>query len=390
MIDGLLFLCLGLAVYHYAGYPLAVMLWARLAPRAGGAAAVPAPDAAAAREAAWPAVTLLIAAYNEERVIEAKLRNALAMHYPGRLEIVVVSDGSTDRTPQIVDSFATQGVVSMHSPPRRGKTAALNRGVAAARGEILVFSDANNDFNPDALVALVQHFRDPAVGGVCGVKRIRDAADRQSSKGDGLYWRYESAIKQAEGRIGSITNADGEIFAMRRRLYRPIEEHIINDDAEITFDIIQQGQRILYEPQAQSVEYASIHIEDDFFVKVRMVAGGFQTIARHWRRLLPPRSWFAFAFLSHKVLRYLMPLVLVALLLLCLLRANQPWGGGLLAAQAVFYGAAAVGYAMIRSGRIPGLTYVPFYFTAMNVAAFLGLVRFINGRQGTQWRKAQR
>jgi biofilm PGA synthesis N-glycosyltransferase PgaC len=389
MIDALLFTCLGLAVYHYVGYPLAVMLWARVAPRPGGADAVPA-LAEASLPSLWPPVTLLIAAYNEERVIEAKLRNALAMHYPGRLEIIVVSDGSSDRTPQIVAGFAAQGVVSMHSPPRRGKTAALNRGVAAAQGEILVFSDANNDFNADALTALVQHFRDPAVGGVCGVKRIREAADRESSKGDGLYWRYESAIKEAEGRIGSITNADGEIFAMRRRLYRPIEEHIINDDAQITFDIIGQGQRILYEPQAQSVEYASIHIEDDFFVKVRMVAGGFQTLSHHWRKLLPPRSWFSFAFLSHKALRYLMPVVLAALLLLCLVRIQQPWGAGLLAAQALFYGAAAIGFLLIRSGRIPGLTYVPFYFTAMNVAAFLGLVRFINGRQGTQWRKAQR
>lgn len=394
MIDWLLFTCLALAVYHYVGYPLAVMLWARWAPRPAGAQ----PGAQAGRAAgkdhrdtyAWPSVTLLIAAYNEERVIEAKLRNALAMSYAGPLEIVVVSDGSTDRTPQIVAGFADRGVVGMHNPPRRGKTAALNRGVAAACGEILVFSDANNDFNPDALNALVQHFADPAVGGVCGVKRIRAAAERESSKGDGLYWRYESAIKLAEGRIGSITNADGEIFAMRRHLYRPIPEHIINDDAQITFDLIEQGQRILYEPQAQSVEYASIRIEDDFFVKVRMVAGGFQTLAQHWRRLIPPRSWFAFAFLSHKGLRYLMPVVLMALLLLCLLRLNQPWGAALLGAQALFYGAAAVGYGLIRRGRIPGLTYVPFYFTAMNAAAFMGLLRFLNGRQNTLWRKAQR
>lgn len=389
LIDWLLFTCLGLAVYHYVGYPLAVLLWARVAPRPAGAqvgAQVDAPPPVPA----WPSVTLLIAAYNEERVIEAKLRNALAMDYPGALEILVVSDGSTDRTPQLVAAFADRGVVSMHQPPRRGKTAALNRGVAAARGEILVFSDANNDFNPQALTALVRHFADPAVGGVCGVKRIRAAADRESSKGDGLYWRYESAIKEAEGRIGSITNADGEIFAMRRALYRPIPEHVINDDAQITFDLIAQGQRILYEPQAESVEYASIRIEDDFFVKVRMVAGGFQTLAQQWRTLLPPRSWFAFAFLSHKALRYLMPVVLLALLMLCLLRLDQPWAAGLLGAQAVFYGAAAVGFALIRAGRIPGLTYVPFYFTAMNAAAFLGLVRFINGRQGTNWRKAQR
>ncbi|MEO8152862.1 MAG: glycosyltransferase family 2 protein [Rhizobacter sp.] len=381
----LVLLSIFVVLYHYAFYPALVLLIAQLRG--------PRPATRYQRgPGEWPTVTLLIAAYNEERVIEGKLRNALALQYPTPIEIIVVSDGSNDSTPQLVSAFSQQGVVSMHESARRGKTAALNRGVAAARGEILVFSDANNDFNADALLALVQHFAEPGVGGVCGVKHIREATDRESSQGDGLYWRYESAIKLAEGQIGSITNADGEIFAMRKNLWRPIEEFIINDDAQITFDIIDQGKRVLYEPEARSTEYASIHIEDDFFVKVRMVAGGFQTIALQWRRLLPPLSWFALAYLSHKVLRYVAPLFLIAIFAgsLVLTLMGEPFYQALLGLQVIFYGIAWTGWLRLRSGPLPTALYVPFYFCTMNLAAFLGFVRFVTGKQGTNWRKAQR
>lgn len=378
-------LSIAAVLYHYVGYPLLVLLLARMLP----VRPTPRYDATTP---AWPSVTLLIAAYNEERVIESKLRNSLELDYPGTLEIIVVSDGSNDSTPSLVSALASQGVVSMHQPARRGKTAALNRGVAAARGEIIVFSDANNDFNRDALKALVQHFADDSIGGVCGVKHIREDSGRESSQGDGLYWRYESAIKYAEGQIGSITNADGEIFAMRKSLWRPIAEHIINDDAQITFDIIDQHKRVLYEPAARSTEHASIHIEDDFFVKVRMVAGGFQTIAGQWRRLLPPRSWFAWAYLSHKVLRYVMPLFLIAILLgsLVLTIQGEPFFTALLGLQLLFYGVAWAAYLRLRRGPLPTALYVPFYFCAMNLAALLGFIRFLTGKQGTNWRKAQR
>lgn len=384
-------LSIAAVLYHYAVYPALVLLIARW--RGHGAAALyPASPEGSAGDTQWPRVTLLIAAYNEERVIEGKILNSLELDYPHPIELIVVSDGSSDSTPQIVSRYADRGAVSMHQAPRRGKTAALNRGVAAATGEIVVFSDANNDFNRDALKALVQHFADPAVGGVCGVKQIREAGDRESSVGDGLYWRYESAIKLAEGQIGSITNADGEIFAMRRGLWRPIAEHIINDDAQITFDIVDQRKRILYEPAARSTEYASIRIEDDFFVKVRMVAGGFQTIAQQWRRLLPPLSWFALAYLSHKVLRYLVPLFLVAIAVgsLWLAATGEAAYQGLVLLQLLFYGTAWAGWLRLRRGPLPTALYVPFYFCTMNLAALLGFVRFVTGKQGTSWRKAQR
>jgi poly-beta-1,6-N-acetyl-D-glucosamine synthase len=383
MAEILFFTCAFLVVYHYGLYPLAVITLARLRQGAGNSGRDSEP-------AQWPKVTLLIAAYNEQRVIAGKLRNSLELNYPGECEIIVVSDGSNDRTADIVASFADRGVVSMHESARRGKTAALNRGVAAARGEIIVFSDANNDFSHNALRALVGHFVDGRVGGVCGVKQIREADQRESSMGDSLYWRYESAVKYAEGRLGSITNADGEIFAMRKSLYKAIDESVINDDAEITFDIVRQGYRILYEPEARSIEYASIRIEDDFHVKVRMVAGGYQTLARHWRMLLPPRSWFSFAYLSHKVLRYLAPVLLISVFLLTVWLSANPVFLALLIGQIMFYGVAAYGYRRIRKYALPTLVYVPFYFSAMNLAALFGLVRFIARQQGTKWRKAER
>ena len=369
-----------LLAYHYLLYPALVVALARFK-------APPAP----VDPAQWPAVSFVIAAYNEERVIEWKLRNTLGLDYPkDRFEVIVASDGSNDRTAEIARGFEAQGVISLHEPQRRGKTAALNRGVNHARGEIVVFSDANNEFSTDAIRKLVRHFSDPSVGGVCGAKRIKPAAERESSAGDSLFWRYESLIKVAESRIGTINNADGEIFALRRALYKPVPEHIINDDAEITLDLIEQGKRIVYEPDAHSSEYASIHIRDDFYVKVRMVAGGYQTLAENAGALFPLRSWFAWSFFSHKTLRWLAPVFLI----LALASSAALADGGIytwaLVAQLVFYALAAAGWLLIGRTALPALLYVPFYFTTMNVAAFRGLLRFLRRSQTVHWRRAQR
>lgn len=381
----ILLLCCAIIVYHYAGYPAFVLLIARLRP-------APQPHRFSPEDDEWPRVALIIAAYNEQVVIERKLRNSLALRYPGQLEIIVVSDGSSDATAQIVGMFAEHGVRSLHSPERKGKVAALNRGVAATTADILVFSDANNDFSEDALVHLVAPMADPSVGGVCGMKQIRSGEDRDSSTGDGLYWKYESAIKAAESAIDSITNADGEIFAVRRSLWKPIAPHIINDDAQITIDITRQGQRVLYERNAVSTESASILIADDFYVKVRMVAGGVQTIADNWKYLIPPRNWFTFSFFSHKVLRYLMPIFLIGTFTLtaALSAGGGPFFSAFLVLQLLFYAMAGAGWWMLRHGKRPMPLYVPFYFCAMNTAALMGLIRHFRRTQGVNWRKAQR
>jgi len=374
----------GLLLFHFALYPMLVHALARLRRRGD--------DAAAADETALPSVALVIAAYNEERVIARKLANSLALDYPKELlQIVVVADGSSDCTREIVASFAAQGVVGLHDPRRRGKSAALNRAVAATGGDIVLFSDANNDFNAGAVRAMVRHFADERVGGVCGRKSIITASDRQASEGDSLYWRYESAMKKAESDLGIMTTADGEIFAIRRALWQPIPDAVINDDAEITFALVRAGRRIIYEPQAVSSELASARLEDDFAVKVRMIAGGFQTVQRHWRRLLPPRSAFAWAFLSHKLLRWLSPLFLALVLIASLTLVRQPLGAFLLAGQVLFYGVALWGWFARRRGELPAWQYVPLYFSLMNVAAIFGLRCFLAGDGVTTvWQKAAR
>jgi cellulose synthase/poly-beta-1,6-N-acetylglucosamine synthase-like glycosyltransferase len=373
-------LATALVAYHYVIYPGAVIVLARLFGRSAGDM----PDAGE-----LPTVTVVIAAYNEERVIAGKLDNTLSLDYPAqRLNVIVAAHGSSDGTADIVRSYAARGVVVLHEPERRGKTAALNRAVEAASSDIIVFSDANNDFNADALRQLVRHFNDPQVGGVCGLKQIYDASERESSVGDGMYWKYESAIKRAESRLGSITTADGEIFAVRRALYRPIDESLINDDAAITLDLVRSGYRVLYETAARSHEHASIRIEDDFNVKVRMVSGGFQTLAHNWRFLLPPRSAFAVMFLSHKVLRWLAPELLILMFLSSLLLCAQPLYLAALVVQLAFYLLAWRGWHTRAGAALPTAVYVPFYFCAMNLAALFGFYRHLT--RTTQWKKAQR
>ena len=369
--------------HHYVFYPIIVLLLSKLAMKST--------SGTLPQDGKLPRVSLVIAAYNEEKVIGRKLENSLGLDYPVKLlEVIVVSDGSSDNTSSIVEQYRDCGVISLHDPERRGKTAALNRGVAESQGEIVLFSDANNDFNLFAIRALVRNFADPDVGGVCGVKRIRDARERESSVGDSLYWRYESAIKLAESRLGSITNGDGEIFAIRRELYEPMDETVINDDAELTLKIVQKGFRVLYEPGAESSEFASIDIRDDFFVKVRMVAGGFQTISRHAAFLLPPRNCFTGAFFSHKILRWTSPIWLMTLLISTAQLIQHSFYMLLLIAQIILYGLGAIGWAMRKHGKLPTIIYVPFYFCTMNVAAFFGMMRHFRRGQNVQWRKAQR
>ena len=370
-----------LLVVHYIGYPVVVIALARL--RGAGATAQSA-------EADVPTVCFIIAAYNEQRVIEEKLHNTLSLDYPPeRLRIIVASQGSTDATPEIARSFEPHGVLVLHDPRRGGKTAALNEAVSRCSSEIIIFSDANNAFERSALRRLVAHFVDPMVGGVTGLKQIRAADDRESSVGDGLYWAYESAIKSAESALGSITAADGEIFAMRRELFRPMDPTLINDDAALTLDIVQSGRRLVYEPAAKSFEDASITIGDDFNVKVRMVSGGFQTLERNWRYLFSPGTRFAWQFFCHKTLRWIGPELLIILFLASATQLHQPRYAALFWMQVAFY-ALALGGLFLRSGTkpLPKLLYVPFYFCAMNAAAFMGLYRYLTGT--TVWKKAAR
>lgn len=343
------------------------------------------------RKEIYPAVSLIIAAYNEKKVIAEKINNSFALDYPeDKLEIIIVSDGSTDETPNIVNSYKDRGVISLHDPPRKGKTAALNRAVDCATGEIIVFSDANSMYDPKAIKMLVRNFNDSTVGGVTGRKSIVQSMDRESSRGDSLFWKFESTIKVRQSRINSITTGDGEIFAIRRNLYIKIPEYVINDDTAITFNIIKKDLRVVYEPYAISREEASIVIKDDFNVKARMVCGGYQTLALYWDMLFPPKNFFAFQFIVHKVLRWAMPLLLISLYScnIFLLYGFFLW---FLFLQSIFYFSALSGLFLKKSGYNLGVIYWPYYYCTMNVAAVIGLFHFLTGKSGVKiWKKAAR
>lgn len=370
---------LALAAWHFVGYPAVLALLAasrRRPPRASGEP--------------HERVAMIIAAFNEERVIAAKIENALSLDYPpGLFTVVVAADGSSDRTADIARSFNDPRVVCLHEPARRGKGHALNRAVAATPCDVLVLSDANNFYSPDSIRLLVARLREPGVGGATGAKRIVASRERAASGGDGLYWRYESKIKTAESALGGTVTADGEIFALRRESYREIPAAVINDDMYLTFRLVDARLHVVYEPEAVATEEASITIREDFNTKVRMIAGGMQSLRQEWRTILGSAG-FAVKFLSHKLLRWLMPLVLLTLLATSATLAAQPVFAALLAAQLAFYLLAALGGLLNSRGARPTLAYVPFYFVVMNFAAAGGLWRYLRGRHSVLWTKAAR
>jgi cellulose synthase/poly-beta-1,6-N-acetylglucosamine synthase-like glycosyltransferase len=383
MIAKLVFaVSVALAVYHYAGYPALVMLLA--ARRRGRAAASETPQTCSS-------VALVIAAFNEETVIGSKIDNALSLDCPcGPLQIIVVTDGSSDSTPQVAASYQNRGVICLHDPQRRGKAHALNRGVAAATSDVVVLSDANNFYSQDAISLLVARLSAQGVGGVTGVKKVIEDAARAASTGDGLYWKYESRIKQAESDIGGTVTADGEIFALWRRLYQPIPPGVVNDDMYLTLRLVEQGYRVEYESRATAVEQGSFTLREDINVKARMIAGGLQGLFAD-KRTIFFSGWFSVRFFSHKTLRWLMPFVLAAAFVSNAALLGSPGYRVLFVAQCALLAGALCGYvSYLLRGQAPKIFYVPYYFVCMNLAVAAGWYRFVIGRQQVTWTKARR
>lgn len=338
-----------------------------------------------------PKISFIIAAYNEEKVIKDKIENTLSLDYDKNLfEIIVVSDGSSDNTHEIVKKYKDKSVVGLHIDERQGKSMALNRAVGKATGEILILSDANNDYQIDAIKILVSHFIDQKIGGVCGRKGIKPDDERESSQADGLYWKYESKIKTLESDIASITTADGEIFALRKSLYKYIPQHIINDDTWLTINILKEGKRVIYDTDAKAFEYASISLQDDMNVKIRMIAGGYQSIANHFIYMILPYHWYSIAFISHKLLRWLMPILLISIFVLCAFNLNNIYIQLYFALQLIFYLVALRAWFIKDKSTLNKIMYFILYFSIMNIAALKGLYKFITGMNIDIWKKAKR
>jgi len=381
LLDILTWAAVAVLAHVYVGYPALVAALARLRRRP------------AARGAGTPFVSLVIAAYQEESVIRDKIENSLQLDYPRqRLEILVVTDGSTDATPRLVAEYADRGVVLLHEPERRGKSAALDRAVERARGEVLLFSDANALYRPDAVRKLVRNFADPAVGGVSGRKTVVGSGGGVAAS-EGAYWRYESAIKRHESAIGSTLAVVGEMLALRRRLFEPIPAHIINDDAYLALRLLRAGHRVLYEPEAMSWEAGAVSVHEEAVRRRRIAAGRYQVLFSP-RSLWPWRHpWALFQLVSHKLLRLLLPFFMLAALagsaaLVAL--GPRPASTGLLVGQLAFYALAAAGWLAERAGWRAGPPALAYYVVRSNLAALQALAGYLGGTQTVLWTRARR
>lgn len=338
-----------------------------------------------------PTVTLLVAAYNEEGVIARKILNSLALDYPrDLLEILVVTDGCTDETDAVIRRYEGQGVRLLSRSQRQGKVNALNAAIPLASGEIVVCSDANAFFDPQNLKLLVRHFGDARVALVAGEKRIREDG-KAVSAGEGLYWRYESFLKRLDSSVSSALGATGEIFALRKERFEPLPADAIIEDFMLSMRYVMQGYRVVYEPAAVSWEEASPSFTEEFKRKVRIIAGGWQSVIRLWPLMTPRYGLLAFQYVSHRVLRWLVvPFLLPLAFLSNLMLADHPFYAWTLAVQVALYAAAAAGWHLQNRGIRWKAFYIPFYFVFLNVAALLGAYRYLRGRQPVTWEKVQR
>lgn len=358
--------------YAYLGYPLLLLVLT------AGKSPCFAPSGSVR-----PTVSLLIPVYNEEAVIARKLENTLALDYPEeRLEIVVASDGSTDRTAELVRPFLSPRIRLLDYPEHRGKMSVINRAAERLSGEIIVFTDASAFFPPEALILLLAGFADPAAGAVSGALVLREEATDGGELTVDLYWRLEKLIRERESRLYSGVGATGAIYALRRELFSPLPEDTILDDMLLPLEAVRRGRRIRFESRARAYEERYTDIRSEYRRKVRTLAGNYQVFARApWLF----RSKIAFQLISHKLFRLLVPFALAGLLLSSLL--GPPFLRPVFSLQLVFYGLAAAGLLVIRRGRAPGrLLSLPLTFCLLNAAALKAFFVYFFGRRKPAWR----
>jgi cellulose synthase/poly-beta-1,6-N-acetylglucosamine synthase-like glycosyltransferase len=366
---------LALIVYTYAGYPLLVFAIGALFPRPR-------------RDPSYrPSVSVMIAAYNEEKWIEKKVRETLASDYPpDKLEVVVVSDGSTDRTNEIMSAF-NHPRVRFYAVPRGGKTSAQNFGVEHCGGDVVLFSDATSVYKDDAIGQLVSYFADPKVGAAGGVCRFFDGSGGASPTGLGqiLYGGYDQSLRVFQSRIMTATACSGAIYATRRALYVPLASNACSDMME-PMEIVRRGARVMYAPGAVAFEASTQTASDEFRMRVRVTTQGIHGLLSAGSMLLFSRGfWITFQLISHKGLRYLLPLPLILLLISsALLSADHSVIRWVFGAQAVLYGMALLSL-VLPLRRFGKLFNLPLYFCTGNAAVMLSIIEAIRGNQFAVW-----
>jgi len=361
--------------YTYAGYPILLVVMNRLRPRF-------------VRRADWtPGVTMIITAYNEEGALATKLEDTLALDYPqDSFEVIVASDCSSDRTDEIARTFEARGVRLHRQRERLGKTAAQNAAVEQASGEIIVFSDATTLYQRDVLRILVPNFADPSVGCVSGRLIYTDSAGSSVGHGTRSYWSYESFLRTHESSVCSLIGVCGCLYAVRRSDYVPLY-HEACSDFVIATKMVEQGLRAVYEPGAICSEETNIQANKELKTRVRIITQTFADLWRNRGMMNPLRSGFyAVELLSHKVMRYLVPLFLFAVLAASAALAPRSISFALiLAAQIGFYGAAGLAWLLERSGLHSRLLAIPHYFVLGNLASVIAFYQFLRGERYVRW-----
>ena len=375
VVEFFFFLSVFLVFYVYVGYPLIVAFIGSILRRN------------VRKSALEPEVTVIISAHNEEDSIAQTLENKLCQDYPkNKLRMIVVSDGSTDRTDRIVENFNDRGVRLIRQEPRAGKTAAINKAVAEAEGEILVFSDANSLYSVDALRKIIGNFADPEVGYVTGKMIYTNPNGDTIGDGCTTYMRYENFLRSAETRIGSVVGVDGGIDAVRKSLYRPMTPDQLPDFV-LPLSIIEQGYRVVYEPQALLKEPALQESGDEYRMRVRVALRSFWAL-KDKRHVLSIKRYklYAWQLWSHKVLRYLSFIfMLIAFVSNLLLLSN----GNLYRLVFVLQAGAYLGVLMSpyfeKMGYKIRILYLLRYFVLLNLAAAHAFVNFLQGRKLVMW-----
>jgi cellulose synthase/poly-beta-1,6-N-acetylglucosamine synthase-like glycosyltransferase len=339
-----------------------------------------------------PRVSIIIAAHNEEQVIGERLQNLIDLDYPAdRLDIIIASDGSTDRTCDIVRTFRAPQVRLLEFTTNRGKAAVLNDAVAAAKGEILLLSDANTMIERSAVRAMTRWFADPSIGVVCGRLVLTDPITGNNA--DSLYWRYETLLKTCESRLGALLGANGAIYAIRRSLFPKLEGRVAVDDFVIPLLARLRGQEssgIVYEERAVAYEESPAEIRSEFARRSRIGAGGFQSLSLLWPLMDPRWGWTAFAFISHKLLRWLCPFFLIGVVLCSLALSQDPLYRGLFLGQVALYTCALAGYYSPRLNGLHKSVRLTVMFAAMNLALLNGFMLWASGRQTGAWQRTAR
>jgi len=375
-VKTLFYVSVAIITYAYLIYPAIVVVWARMRGRRVEKRYRQAP------------VSVVVAARNEESNISARIENLLAQEYPREMmEIIVVSDGSIDRTAELARLYTLDGVRVIETPSAAGKASALNAGVALASHDVVVFADARQRFSPNAVAELVSVFHDETVGAVSGELILLSGDEAgEVHEGVGLYWRYEKLIRRSESAIGSVVGATGSIYAVRKRLYVPLAAHTLLDDFMVPMRIVLAGYRVIFIRAARAFDLSSTTAAREFSRKVRTLAGNFQAVAMEPRLLSPRHNPVLFQFISHKLVRLVVPYCCVAAWISSAFLPG-PLYAAAFALQTLFYGLGILTLTPLRTARIAGLFRVSWTFIVMNAAAVMGFWVFVTRQERIVWRK---